>query len=600
PLGSLAHPPLFDARPYQLAGQSSPMGHPYGSRYRRIKAMMLGPGVPCAHCRRRLATTLDHDPPLGTHRHQGGTGCCRLIPSCESCNKSGGSMVADGTWRPGVELAGLEAEPERGGLPADDPRFDVPWLSELGDDAGGVWPRLMTVPHPDAADSLGAEFAAWAAQRAGRELRWWQRLVAARLLEVDGAGRLVWDTLVLSTARQVGKSWLLRELMLWRIHQGERFGEPQDVLHTGKDLAVCKEVQRPVRIWAKQRGDYHVREVNGQEEIELLADGSRWMVRAKDAVYGYSVSLAAVDEAWKVRAAAVDEGLTPTMVEREQPQLVLVSTAHRLGTKLMLERRQVALAALEEPDADLLIEWSAPETCELEDIDAWRQASPHWTMRRRDLIARRLEAMRSGDVQDPEEPDPEQSFRSQWLNQWPRKLQEPQGPTEPLLAAGVWEGLRDTPAAGVGPLYVGIEDDYGLGAAVAAVRRTEDGRLEVDGWLRADWDSAIADLEHLAGVAPIRTLRVGASLADRAPARAEPCTSTDTRTGLALLRDLALNGQLVHDVTSVQLDDTLALATVREAPSGLFLLAKGPTHLVRALVWALAAAHRPAPAPAVH
>jgi len=38
-------------------------------------------------------------------------------------------------------------------------------------------------------------------------------------------------------ARQLGKSWLLRELLLWRIHQGDRFGEPQDVLHTGKDLA---------------------------------------------------------------------------------------------------------------------------------------------------------------------------------------------------------------------------------------------------------------------------------------------------------------------------------------------------------------------------
>ena len=53
-------------------------------------------------------------------------------------------------------------------------------------------------------------------------------------------------------ARQLGKSWLLRELWLWRIHQGERFGEPQDVLHTGKDVAVCKEVQRPARIWAKR------------------------------------------------------------------------------------------------------------------------------------------------------------------------------------------------------------------------------------------------------------------------------------------------------------------------------------------------------------
>ena len=142
-------------------------------------------------------------------------------------------------------------------------------------------------------------------------------------------------------ARQLGKSWLLRELILWRIQQGDRFGEPQDVIHTGNNVAVCKEVQRRPRAWARARpGEFKVREVNGQEQIEYLADGSRWMIRAREAVYGYSVSVAAVDEAWKVASRQIEEGLTPTMVERVQPQLLLVSTAHRLATDLMLERRQ--------------------------------------------------------------------------------------------------------------------------------------------------------------------------------------------------------------------------------------------------------------------
>ena len=192
-------------------------------------------------------------------------------------------------------------------------------------------------------------------------------------------------------------------------------------MHTGKDVAICKEIQRPVRAWAKaRREDYKVTEVNGQEQIERLSDGSRWMIRAKEAVYGYACSVAAVDEAWKVKAATIEDGLTPTMVERVQPQLWLVSTAHRLATELMLERRRVALAGLEEGDGDLLIEWSAPADAKLEDVDAWRLASPHWTPKRERLISKRLQAARLGEV-DPaaEEPDPEQSFRSQWLNQWP-------------------------------------------------------------------------------------------------------------------------------------------------------------------------------------
>jgi len=579
---------------------------PYSASYKRkLAGLLAGPPVPCTHCRRRQAVTLDHYPPLGMHAHRPDTDCCRLLPSCEECNSRGGQMVANGTWRPNAVLAALEAEPERQGLDAGDKRWRVEWLAELVDvPADGVWPRLMTVPHPRATGSLGAEFAAWSEAREGRALRWWQRLVAARLLETDKDGRLVWETATLSTARQVGKSWLLRELCLWRMHQGERFGEPQDVLHTGKDLAVCKEIQRPARVWAKGRHDgrYKVREVNGQEEIELLADGSRWMLRAKEAVYGYSVALAVVDEAWKVRAGSVDEGLTPTMAEREQPQLVLVSTAHRKATRLMLEARAVALGALETPSTDLLIEWSAPEGAEIDDPDAWRQASPHWTTRRRRLVGKALERARAGEIEDPDEPDPEQSFRAQWLNQWPRKLAEPSGATEPLFADGVWAELA-MPVTATSPLYVALEDDYGLGAAVAACRRLDDGRIEADGWLRGDWDSAIADLEALAAATPVRVLLVGASLLDRLPqgwrGKAKPCAGTETRTGLALLRDLAMTGRVLHDETTLELDQALAQATVRESPTGLFLMAKGPTHLVRALVWALGAAHRPAPAPAI-
>jgi hypothetical protein len=578
----------------------------YGRQHRRARNLLLDPPVPCAHCRRQVATELDNDPPLAMHRHRQGTGCCRLIPSCGDCNRSGGVLVAQGLWRPGANVVATEQPDEPPGLAPDDERWRVPWLEDLLDvPRSAVWPRLMTVPHRRAVDSLGPEFIAYAEARSGRPLRWWQQLVAVRLLEVDSRGRLVWECLVLSMARQLGKSWLLRELMLWRIHQGKRFREPQDVLHTGKDLAICKEIQRPARIWAKARTDtYKVREVNGQEEIELLADGSRWLIRAKDAVYGYAAAVAAVDEAWKVKASTVDEGVAPTMAERNQPQLLLVSTAHRAATKLMVERRAVALAHLEDSDGDLLIEWSAPPGADDDDVDAWRAASPHWSSRRRALVRARLEAAQAGEVDDPDEPDALESFRAQWLNRWPTRLASPQGPTEPLLPDGVWQDLVDDELPADGPLFVGLEDDYGLGAAVGAVARLPDGRLEVDGWLRGDWDSAIDDVERLAAARPIRRLLVGASLVDRLPpgmrGQATPCSSTQTKAGLALLRDLALGGVLVHDVSTGELDQTLELATVKESAAGLWLVAKGPTHLVRAVCWALVAAHRPAPVPAVH
>ena len=588
------------------------MPHPaYGNQYqRRLANLRAGPPVVCSHCRQRPATTLDHDPPLAMHRHQerNAANCCRLIPSCEQCNRESGVMVALGTWRPGVTVArdDEDARQDPPGVASDDPRWNVDWLASLRPaPVDAVWPRLMTVPHPRAVGSLGDEFAAYAETRAAGELRWWQRLVAARLLEVDADGRLVWEAAIVTTARQVGKSWLLRELCMWRIHQSERFGEPQDVLHTGKDVAVCKEVQRPARVWAKGRaGDYKVREVNGQEEIEHRDSGSRWMLRAKEAVYGYSVSLGAVDEAWRVKASSVDEGLTPTMAEREQPQLALFSTAHRRATGLILDRRAAALEDLETGAGDLLIEWSAPRDAEPGDRDAWRQASPHWTPRRQRLIAGAHQRMQAGEtIPDADEPDPVESFRAQWLNQWPVRQAESGGPTEPLLPVGVWDGLREELLPGDGPVWVALEDDYGLGAAVACARELDDGRLELDGWLRADWDSAIGDVVALRAGQTIRRVLIGASLFDRLPGElrriAEPRGATATRTGLALFRDLALGGQIVHDLVTGELDETLALAQVRENSNGLVLVGRGPTHLVKAMVWALAAAHAPTRLPAI-
>jgi len=589
----LARPKRAGRRP----AQASTAERGYGTRHKRVREqlrpLVLAGGVKCHRCGQEIRPgepwDLGHDD-NDRSRYTG--------PEHRACNRA--TAARRGLWEPGV----VEPEPEREGLASSDRRWRVPWLRGLRrPPANAVWPRLMTVPHPRAVGSLGAEFTAWAETRSGKELRWWQRLVATRALEVDDQEQLVWETVVLSMARQLGKSWLLRELLFWRIHQGERFGEPQDVLHTGKDLAVCKEVQRPARVWAKARQQvYKVREVNGQEEVELLGDGSRWMLRAKEAVYGYSVSCAAADEAWKVRASSIEEGLTPTMAERVQPQLWLVSTAHRLATSLMLQRRQVALAGLEVGDGDLLIEWSAPRGVELDDVKAWRQASPHWSAHRQRLISKRLEAMRAGEADDPEEPDPVESFRAQWLNQWPKKAAMTVGDTETLLPAGLWAELADSVQSDLAPVFVAVEDDYGRGAAVAVVAKLEDGRLDVGGWLRDDWDSAIDDVRWLVEARKVRQLLVGASLLDRVPAglpRVTAAGARETRTGLALLRDLAVSGQLLHGDMTPQLDEALGLAKVKEAPTGLFLVARGPTHLIRALVWAVSAAHKPARVPTI-
>ena len=239
------------------------------------------------------------------------------------CRRVGGVRVI----RPGCSVAvrtvarraPVLVEPD--GFGPRDAVWDVPWLEGLRRvPRDATWPRLMTVPHPRAVGSLGTEVARWARLRRGRPWRWWQRLSATRLLEVD-ARRASWcgRRSLLTLARQLGKTWFLHDICSWRLEQGDRFGGPQEIVSIAKDLAVVRKMQQPARARAKSLPDlYKVREVNGQEEIELLVDGSRWMIRSKDGVYGLTASMATVDEAWKVAASIVDDGLVPTMIEQAQ------------------------------------------------------------------------------------------------------------------------------------------------------------------------------------------------------------------------------------------------------------------------------------------
>jgi hypothetical protein len=276
--------------------------------------------------------------------------------------------------------------------------------------------------------------------------RWWQEYALARAFEHDEAGALVWRTVIVSGPRQVGKSWLERVVCAWRIHAGGVFGGPQDVLHVAHKLIAAQEVWRPAARWAiGEYGRGAVRWANGEQQIELPDDGSRWLIQAATdgAGVAFTLAMALVDEAWRVSRHVVDAAIAPTMIEAENPQLWLVSTAGTSASDLMATYRAHALAL--DPPADdtslLLVEWSAPPDPDL-DIDdpgVWRRASPVWSPRREAVI------------RDERGKIPERDFCQQWLNQWV--------PTEsaPLFDPERWGAAEWHGALPTGPLVFGAD-----------------------------------------------------------------------------------------------------------------------------------------------
>lgn len=333
--------------------------------------------------------------------------------------------------------------------------------------------------------------AAWAEAHYGVKLRGWQRYALDRALEHDKDGRLVWRFIIITVARQSGKSWLARVLCLWRLHEGrDLFGAEQTILHVANKRETAMEVMRPAGQWAAERyGQRSVKWGNTSAGITIPA-GDRWLIHAanESAGVGYSVDMAFVDEAWKIKATVVNDAIAPTMAERESSQLYLVSTAGDNNSDLLTAYRQRAIDKLagDDPGDILLLEWSAPQDADPDDVETWKYASPEWTERRETFLRSMWESM--------DDPD---AWKVQYLNQWVIAANS-------WLKSAAWKATHepDRPLPADRVWTVACEEEFGgSGHAVAVAAQDDDGRIVVRVTLHrtiADVDTRIAELrsEH--------------------------------------------------------------------------------------------------------
>lgn len=521
----------------------------------------------------------------------------RIISSCESCNLTLGDPTRfspyGGARTPAVPVlslpplasgVGMEPRSELIWSPETMSAFD--WLQpylELPDDAAP--PLYISPVHPDSTGSYGADAIEWIESSQKIRLRWWQKLAIVMQLQHRADGTLCIRTVLESCPRRAGKSVRVRGVALWRMQNPELFGEVQTVVHTGSDVAICREIQRGAWRWAEDVAGWTVARANGKEAVESDT-GDRWLVRSQNAVYGWDVSLGIVDEAWDVKPDTFTEGLEPATLERLSPQLHVTSTAHRRATSLMPSMLRAALT-MEEPET-LLMLWAAPADADPGDPDVWRAASPHWSEDRRRMITAKYARALAGEA-DPEadDPDPMAGFVAQYLNVW-RLKRTSNDRGNALVSAEDWGELLE-PVPDRAPDAVAVESWFGDGISVSLAWRLDDGRVVVRSTDAPDLTAAAAVVRQ-SGFKR-RVVLAGESLLDDPALKGLKLRKASGRAAAAVLELSRLIGEdaFLHDGGELLTAQALAARTMPGA-DGPRMVSTGRFDAVKTAVWAAGAA----------
>ncbi|MBS2939581.1 HNH endonuclease [Nocardioides sp. J2M5] len=470
------------------------------------------------------------------------------------------------------------------------PEWLKPYLVVPGDASPPLW---VSPVHAESVGSYGPEAIEWMEsnlRERGRPLRfrWWQKLAIVLQLQHREDGTLPYRVILESGPRRIGKSVRLRGMALWRLAKGpELFEDEQLVLHTGKDLAIVREVMRKAWPWAEARDDWSSKKGMTEPQV-AYREVNRWVARSKDSTTGYDACLALVDESWDVPPASIDDDLEPTMLERESPQLLLTSTAHRRATSLMRGRIIDTLAV--DDGETLLLVWGAPVGADLSDRAVWRAASPHWSADREKMMESKYEKALAGET-DPEadDPDPIEAFKAQYLNMWKlRHTKRLRGTA--LVEPDAW-AARTAAMPDTVPTAVAAESWFAEGISVAiAWATTKEGPALV----RAiDVEDAAAALELARATGYRGPLLLGASLADDPAFRTTRKKAMKARVGAAVqdLDRLLSEGAIQHDGGEHLTGQVLEVRTMPGA-DGPRLVSNTRADAVKAVAWATSEARR--------
>lgn len=376
---------------------------------------------------------------------------------------------------------------------------------------GRTEPRMWTPPlRPLTRETTRGFEAIEFADMIGQPFLPWQKWLACHALEMTPLGLPRFKIVIVLVARQNGKSSFKRTISLWRLYMdGARciLGTAQDVALAREQMNLAKGAIYTCPDLATEWGGE--RNVNG-DEMFWLADESlpanaprelhpRYVIRAtnRKAGRGLSIDELNIDELreqhdWKAWSA-----VSKTVMARPNAQIWVMSNAGDDESVVLNQLRDAAgvkigpdgvsvLGEARDPSIGLF-EWSGPDGCELDDIDAIAQADPGLGY-----------IIDISAIDSARGTDPPNVYRTEVLCQ---KVDQLDGAIDPIA----WKACKDP--AGIMPtkgLIAGFDiAPDGAHATLTAATLLTDGRVRVrvvKAWknaehARAELQDALTDLK---------------------------------------------------------------------------------------------------------
>jgi hypothetical protein len=296
----------------------------------------------------------------------------------------------------------------------------------------------------------------------GRPLMPWQTFVADVALEVDEAGRFVYQLVVVTVPRQSGKTTLFGAVLDHRalITPRARCWFTQQ---SGKH-AVDWLINEHWPLLAPFVPKVHLRRAAGSEHIKWLPSGGliRPFPPTPDGLHSKVSDLVVVDEPWAfdlVRGQQLDQAVIPTMATRPNAQTWKVSTAGDATSTWWLGTVEAGRAAAKagRTAGVAYFEWSCPDGMDPTEAVTWPLYHPAY--------GRTIGAGAMSAALEQFGPD---EFARAYGNRWVSTL-------ERVIPLAAWRRAAEEPAdlpLATGRLALGFDAavDRSDGAIVAAWR----------------------------------------------------------------------------------------------------------------------------------